>query len=75
MQNQENDRIKFDVAYAITLTSLRPRYRDRSSNDVEGLHAAQKIVDHLKQCGWRFERETPTLNSFHHIGGEKKSEE
>lgn len=67
MQNQD-DRIKFDVAYAITLTSLRPRYRDRSSSDVEGLHAAQKIVDHLKQCGWRFEREAPRDNSFARVG-------
>lgn len=67
MQSQD-DRIRFDISLALSLTSLRPRHRDASKSDRERAFAAQKICEYLKQCGWRFEREPPRESSFARIG-------
>jgi hypothetical protein len=58
MEN-DDDRIEFDISYAISRTSLRPRHRNATENDQERAFAAQRILEHLKLCGWRFWRRAP----------------
>lgn len=50
----DDERIGFDIGYALSLTALRPRRRDARDSDLDRALAAQKILDHLKLCGWRF---------------------
>lgn len=60
--------IKSSIAYAIGLTSLKPRNRDATQNDRDRAFAAQKILDHLKLCGWRFWKKP--MDPPHSAGGQ-----
>jgi hypothetical protein len=54
-----DDPIKFDISFALSRTSLRPRHRNASDNDRDRALAAQTILEHLKLCGWRFWKKPP----------------
>ena len=55
----DDDRITFDISYALRLTTLRPRRRTATDNDRDRVLAAQTIIEHLKLCGWRFWKGRP----------------
>lgn len=57
MDDEEN--LRSSIAYAIGLTSLRPRSRMASDNDRDKDFAARTIIEHLRLCGWRFWRKPP----------------
>lgn len=65
MDDEEN--LESSIAYAIRLTTLKPRNRDASQNDRDRAFAARKIIAHLKLCGWRFWKPPP--DPPHSAGG------
>ncbi len=67
MTPEEIEGLVGTIAFALKTSSLRPRHKDASRNDLQTTLVAKDIVEHLLRCRYEITQRPPAENRF--LGG------